>query len=91
MLNLKTMNKFERDLTKAKKQHKDIGLLKEIIISLASGKPLETKYLDHPLRGSWKGARECHLENDWLLIYRIRKEENEIWFERLGSHSELFK
>ena len=44
---------------------------------------------DHKLGGSWKGHRECHVEPDWLLIYYI--DESKIIFERLGSHSELFK
>lgn len=90
MLKTKTMTQFEKDLKKAKKQHKNIDLLKKIIISLAKEETLDPKYLDHPLKGRWKGARECHIENDWLLIYRILKKEDEIWFERLGSHSELF-
>jgi mRNA interferase YafQ len=91
MLVPKTMNKFESDFVKAKKQHKNIDLLKKIMELLANEIPLESKYLDHPLKGKWKGTRECHVENDWLLIYRIREKENEIWFERLGSHSQLFK
>lgn len=91
MLALKTMHRFEKDLEKAKKQHKDIESLKTVIQQLAEEKPLTAQYLDHPLKGNWKGCRECHIENDWLLIYRIKRKENEIWFERLGSHSELFK
>jgi mRNA interferase YafQ len=91
MLTPRTMNKFESDLNKAKKQHKNIDLLKEILGLLAKEEPLDPKHLDHPLKGNRKGARECHIENDWLLIYRVRKQESEIWFECLGSHSELFK
>lgn len=72
------MNKFESDLAKAKKQRKNLNLLKEIIDFLTNEKQLDPKYLDHPLKGKWKGARECHVENDWLLIYRIRKSEKEI-------------
>ena len=85
------MTRFEKDLKKAKKQHKDIEGLKFIMKQLTAENQLEAKYLDHPLKGRWKGCRECHIENDWLLIYRVKKKENEIWFERLGSHSELFK
>jgi mRNA interferase YafQ len=91
MLKPDTVAQFERDLKKAKKQHKPLEKLKKIMQLLVEGKPLDPKYLDHSLQGNWKGARECHIENDWLLIYRIMKARNEIWFERLGSHSELFK
>ena len=90
MLDPKTMNKFERDLDKSKRQHKDTDKLKEIMNLLIEEKQLDPKYLDHPLKGRWKGCRECHVGNDWLLIYRILKTDKEIWFERLGSHSELF-
>lgn len=91
MLHPETMNQFERDLEKAKKQGKDMRKLKDIMRLLTEEKPLDPKNLDHPLKGNWKGCRECHIENDWLLIYRILRKENEIWFERLGSHSNLFK
>jgi mRNA interferase YafQ len=49
---------------------------------------LEPPHRDHPLKGEWKGHRECHLTPDWLLIYRIHGDE--ITFERTGSHSDLF-
>ena len=91
MLNIKTMTRFEKDLKKADKQHRDIEELKTVMRQLAEEKPLGAEYLDHPFKGQWRGCRECHIENDWLLIYRLRKKEGEIWFERLGTHSELFK
>ena len=91
MLESVTTTKFEKDLAKAKKQGKDTVFLKKIMKHLVEEKPLDPKYLDHPLKGKWKGFRECHVENDWLLIYRILKKENSIYFERLGTHSELFK
>lgn len=50
--------------------------------------PLEATYHDHPLRGEWAGHRECHLAPDWLLIYRVARDE--VTFERTGTHSELF-
>ena len=90
MLQPKTTNKFEKDLQKAKKQGRDIATLKQIMLSLMNEIPLNAKFLDHPLKGNWKNCRECHIQNDWLLIYRLLKQEKEIWFERLGSHSELF-
>jgi mRNA interferase YafQ len=49
---------------------------------------LEPRYNDHGLKGEWSGHRECHLAPDWLLVYRI--EGDEITFERIGTHSDLF-
>lgn len=50
--------------------------------------PLETKNKDHLLTGNYSGHRECHIEPDWLLIYKIEGEE--VWFVRSGTHSDLF-
>ena len=65
---------------------------KEITELLEEGNPLPYKNHDHGLVGNWDGHRECHIEPDWLLIYRIDEDEEEevIEFVRMGSHSELF-
>jgi len=49
---------------------------------------LDEKHRDHALRGVWQGHRECHLDPDWLLIYRVEKDL--IVFERTGTHQDLF-
>jgi len=46
--------------------------------------------IDHPLHGKHQGKRECHIEPDWLLIYRIDKDNRRIIFYRTGSHADLF-
>lgn len=51
--------------------------------------PLAERHRDHVLIGNYQGRRECHIEPNWLLIYKI--DENEIIFERTGSHSDLFR
>jgi len=82
---------FERDQKKAKKQNKDFTELLEVMHHLINEEPLDPKYKDHALKGKWVGCRDCHVENDWVLIYRINKNEKTIRFERIGSHSELFE
>ena len=82
-------SQFRKDFKKLKKQGKQIGKLKEIVRCIAEGKPLEPRYRDHSLIGPMKGSRDCHIEPDWLLIYRIDGES--LYLERTGSHSELFK
>jgi mRNA interferase YafQ len=62
--------------------------LKTLIRALAAGEMLGAIHRDHGLAGNWKGRRECHIESDWLLIYKL--EGNEIVFERTGSHADLF-
>ena len=51
--------------------------------------PLDRKFRDHVLIGNFKDRRECHIEPDWLLIYRI--EESAIIFERTATHADLFR
>ncbi|MGQ4808648.1 mRNA interferase toxin YafQ [Candidatus Entotheonellaceae bacterium PAL068K] len=68
---------------------KNLDKLKIIIHSLVAEEPLDPIHRDHNLIGNWQGRRECHIESDWLLIYKI--EEDGILFERTGTHSDLFR
>ena len=63
--------------------------LRVVLASLIQQEPLSARYLDHPLRGTWEGCREAHIEPNWLLIYRA--EGDELHLVRTGSHSDLFK
>ena len=80
---------FKKDIKKIKRQGKNLEKIKIIIRSLLQGQPLDPIHRDHKLIGSYQGRRECHIESDWLLIYKIETER--IIFERTGSHSDLFK
>lgn len=81
-------NQFKKDLRKAAKQRKDIGQLNKLVKLLQNNEQLETRRKDHALKGNYSNHRECHIEPDWLLIYRVI--ENELVLVRTGSHSELF-
>jgi mRNA interferase YafQ len=70
------------------KRGKDMEKLKLIIHSLVCAKKLPPKNKDHQLKGLLKDCRECHIEPDWLLIYRI--EGSELCLIRTGSHADLF-
>jgi len=81
---------FRRDYKKAKKQGKDIVLLREIIGKLANDEQLDEKHRDHALSGNWKDHRECHIAPDWLLVYRKNdKDELLLVLARIASHSDL--
>lgn len=60
----------------------------ELVRMLASGEPLPASYRDHPLKGPWRGYRDCHLRSDVVLIYE--RGEKTIRLVRIGSHNELF-
>ena len=82
-------NRFEKDLKRMRKRGCDASKIKAAMILLINEKLLDVKMKDHPLRGNFKDRRECHLEPDWLLIYRF--DENRIFFERTGTHADLFR
>ena len=79
---------FEKDLKKAAKRGKNIDKIKIIIGTLVAGKQLDAIHKDHPLIGNFVARRECHIESDWLLVYRLTGDS--VFFERTGSHSDLF-
>jgi len=91
MLIIQTSNQFDKDYKKiVKSGQKDISKIKNIMFRLANCEQLDTKHKDHNLIGQYKGRRECHIEPDWLLVYRFI-DDDKIRFERTGRHSELFK
>jgi mRNA interferase YafQ len=80
---------FSKDIRKMEKRGKSLEKVKGIIKTLVNEENLNTKYKDHKLIGNFKGRRECHIEPDWLLIYKVAG--SEIIFERTGTHSDLFE
>lgn len=81
--------KFRRDYKRAKKQRRDIPRLEEALRLLVREAPLPESFRDHALSGNFRGYRECHIEPDWLLLYRVDNEHLVLVATRLGSHSEL--
>jgi mRNA interferase YafQ len=79
---------LKKDLKREEKSGKNMYKIKQVIAKLIREEPLEMTYKDHKLRGEYKDCRELHVEPNWLLIYRSKKDR--IIFERTGSHSELF-
>ena len=88
-MNLIYTTQFKKDFKRISKQGKDLEKLEYVIETLLSKKSLDQKFNDHSLSGKWKNHRDCHIEPDWLLIYRITSES--LILERTGSHSDLFK
>ena len=89
---IKTTSKFDKELKSIYKQGKDLNKLIMVVNILATDDKLDEKYKDHSLISDkhYKNCRECHIEPDWLLVYR--KEENELilLLVETGSHSKLF-
>ncbi len=87
-LTLLTTTGFEKDLRRAGKQGKNLDKLEVIVDLLQAGRPLPPRCRPHRLRGDWSGHWDCHVEPDWLLLYRLT--ETQLILVRTGTHSELF-
>jgi mRNA interferase YafQ len=88
VLLLKTTSRFLKDLKLARKRGYDIDKLEAIVDLLQAKQSLPLKNKDHTLTGEWNHHRECHIQPDWLLIYRI--EATFLILERTGTHADLF-
>ena len=89
-LKVRQTSLFKQDLKRARKQGRDMTAMDEAISMLQYGMPLPARFRDHALTGNLKGCRECHIEPDWLLVYKIDAGILILTLMRTGSHSELF-
>lgn len=87
---LRYTGEFKRSLRRSKKRGFNESCLNEVIKILVSGEQLPQKYLKHELKGQYKGHLECHVKDDWLLIWKENEDIKELTFTRLGCHSELY-
>ena len=82
---------FKKHLKKVEKRRKgDSQKVLDVVELLAKGKTLEERYRDHELKGDRKGERECHVQPDLLLVYRIYNDVLILELVDTGTHSELF-
>ncbi|GHU77186.1 hypothetical protein AGMMS49992_24360 [Clostridia bacterium] len=88
MLRIEFTARIKRDIKRMSKRGKDIEKLESVLSVLASGKKLEAKFKDHQLKGDLKDLRECHIEPDWLLVYKIIKEQLLLIAIGTGTHDE---
>lgn len=90
MLNVVLSNQFRKDLKLLAKRRCDLSLLDGVVNKLASGERLPEKNRDHELVGDYAGFRECHIQPNWLLVYRIDQGDLILFLSRTGTHSDLF-
>ncbi|MFV0337633.1 MAG: type II toxin-antitoxin system YafQ family toxin [Chthoniobacterales bacterium] len=87
-MRLSQTNQFKKDIKRMQKRGKDLAKMKTVVDRLLAKESLPPKNRDHQLGDNWSGHRDCHVESDWLLIYKIL--DDEIRLERTGTHSDLF-
>lgn len=83
-------SQFKKDFKLAVKRGCNVEKLQKVVTILASGETLPDEYRDHSLRGNYIGYRECHIEPDWLLVYKISENVLVLTLYRTGTHSDLF-
>ena len=90
-LSIEFLPSFERDLKRLEKKKIDKTKLLKVIEDLSYNKPLAPKYRDHQLKGKLKDYRECHIESDWLLMYRKDNTRLILVLVRTGTHDEILQ
>jgi len=90
MLTIRYSARFKKDYKAIKKRGCDTRLFEEVLDILSAEQPMPPKYLDHALKGDYKGHRELHITPDWLLIYKVKDKELILELTRTGTHSDLF-
>jgi len=81
---------FKKDRKLMIKRGKNADALTEVMRLIVNEQPLLPRHNNHPLQGEYKGKWECHVEPDWLLVYRVDRPGRQVVFYRTGSHSDLF-
>jgi mRNA interferase YafQ len=84
----RTTRAFRKDLKRLTRRGYDLALLTEVLEVLRQSAQLPAARHDHPLKGEWKAWRECHIQPDWLLIYKTT--DTEVLLARTGTHADLF-
>ena len=90
MMQLETTTQFRKDYKRVKKRGYPMEQMKKVLDTLMAGQPLDERNRDHALTGNYAGFRECHIQPDWLLIYRISQDRLILVASRTGTHSDLF-
>ena len=84
------LKRFRKSLKKMLRRGKDINKFETVVSMLARGEALPSKYKDHALTGDLAGLRDCHIENDWLLLYYIEDNILVLTLSDTGTHADLF-
>jgi mRNA interferase YafQ len=89
MLAFRITGRFEKEFRLAVRRGKDVSKLQAVMRALVQEVPLDPRLRDHALKGEFAGRRECHVEPDWLLMYKL--DPGVVIFERTGTHADLFE
>jgi mRNA interferase YafQ len=81
---------FRKQYKLLQKRGMDIPKLIEVMDMIVNEQPLPPKHCNHPLHGKWEGSFDCHIQGDWVLIYKPNLIARTVTFQNTGTHSDLF-
>ncbi|MBR4151566.1 MAG: type II toxin-antitoxin system YafQ family toxin [Selenomonadaceae bacterium] len=82
--------RMRKDIRRMKRRGKNLSKLFDVLDLLKTGEPLSEVYHDHQLKGDLDDLRECHIEPNWLLVYRIDEGELVLLATATGTHADIF-
>jgi mRNA interferase YafQ len=90
MYQLVFTNRFRKDIKRLQSRRYDMEIIKKVITNLEITGELQPAFQPHKLSGNYTGYWEGHIKSDWLIIWKLLADKNEIWLTRTGTHSDLF-
>ncbi len=84
-------SKYRKDVKLLAKRGYDLSLLNVVVAKLANGDKLLEQYRDHPLKGNRLGYRDCHIQDDWVLVYKIDKGVLTLVLSETGTHADILE
>jgi mRNA interferase YafQ len=81
--------KFKKDQKRYRHNIEKMKKLYDLLVILEETGHVPQEYQPHMLSGNYKGFMECHVEDNFLLIW-IDETSDVIKLVRLGTHHELF-
>lgn len=78
---------FKKDLKRYMRQEEKMRKLQLILSFLEKGEEIPSEYYPHKLHYGFDGCMECHIMDDFLLIWIVGEV---VELVRLGSHAEFF-
>ena len=83
-------NSFKKDFVNCYERGLDTNLLVQAVEILATDGILPQEYKPHPLRGNYQGFMECHIQPDWLLVWKQEDNNLTLLLTNTGTHSYIF-
>ena len=91
MYTLRTTQEFDKDVKRCKKNGRNMQLLRDVVELLEENGSVPESYKPHMLHDEYAGLWECHIEEDWLLVWRQNDKRLTLLLTNTGTHKELFQ